>query len=88
MQELAALDARNSQPGTKYTVDQSHFVPGLLSANDSDGNMTFSTGHAVNAYVMQMSAPGDGQYKFVKALVVINADTGQVEGAQVARSNR
>lgn len=84
---LSALQSSSSHPA-KFTISESHYSPGLTKASDSaGGNLGFATQRPVNAYVVEAIGSGDQVYRFVKALVIVDASTGRVSSAQIARWN-
>lgn len=64
-----------------------HLARRLTAISDATGSLEFSTTDAADCWVLVYGAPQQNGFRTVKALVVVDASTGNVSSAQLLQSN-
>ena len=59
----------------------------LTAIKNSDGSLVYSSTDAEDSWVFEYAGPPQNGFKNVKALVVVNAQTGEVDSAQILQWN-
>jgi hypothetical protein len=83
LQRLALLEPQLAG----FVRVRTEHVPSLVRAESRAGDDAFVTDTPLNAYVFEFTAPPTPEFKYVRALVVVNAVTGEVESASVLQNN-
>ncbi|MEA2633408.1 MAG: hypothetical protein QOH92_175 [Chloroflexota bacterium] len=84
-----AIQWLSSQPAkvSGYRLSSAYHADALTKVVDPTGYDTYTTSFPENDYVFWYSAPAQGGYRNVTALVVVNAWTGAIESSQIREVN-
>jgi hypothetical protein len=66
---------------------EAHLAHDLSEIRDAGGSLTYSSTEAADCWVLVYAAPPQNGFRTVKALVVVDAATGEVGAAQLLQSN-
>jgi hypothetical protein len=79
--------AQDSSGFSGYVLVAETLVPGLTQVADPTGALWYSSTTAEDDFVLVYSAPPQGGYQYIAALVTVRAADGSVSGYQVRGSN-
>lgn len=84
-----AVQWLSSQPPkvSGYRLSAAYHADALTKVVDPAGYDAYRTSLPENDYVFWYSAPAQGGYRFITALVIVNAWTGAIESSQIREVN-
>jgi hypothetical protein len=84
-----AIDALTNINGSVkgLVLMEAHLARDLTEIRDAGGSLSYSSTEATDCWVLVYAGPPQNGFRIVKALVVVDALTGEVGSAQLLQSN-